>query len=74
MAIVTTDTVMIGWYDVPVACGAVDWRARIWFIIFILGARALPMGGDAHGRLGCMPAKTMNARSVGPPEWGFGCR
>ena len=37
MAIVTTDTVMIGWYDVP-SLAALSLSGSIWFIIFILGS------------------------------------
>ncbi|MDE0694888.1 MAG: MATE family efflux transporter [Boseongicola sp.] len=37
MAIVTTDTVMIGWYDVP-SLAALSLSGGIWFIIFILGS------------------------------------
>ncbi len=37
MAIVTTDTIMIGWYDVP-SLAALSLSGSIWFIIFVLGA------------------------------------
>ncbi len=37
MAIVTTDTVMIGWYDIP-SLAALSLSGSIWFIIFILGS------------------------------------
>ena len=37
MAIVTTDTVMIGWYDVP-SLAALSLSGGIWFITFILGS------------------------------------
>ncbi|MDA8586252.1 MATE family efflux transporter [Rhodobacteraceae bacterium] len=37
MAIVTTDTLMIGWYDVP-SLAALSLAGAIWFIIFILGS------------------------------------
>lgn len=37
MAIVTTDTVMIGWYDVT-ALAALSLSGAVWFIIFILGS------------------------------------
>ncbi len=37
MAIVTTDTLMIGWYDVT-ALAALSLSGAIWFIFFILGS------------------------------------
>jgi MATE family multidrug resistance protein len=37
MAIVTTDTLMIGWYDIP-SLAALSLSGGIWFIIFILGS------------------------------------
>ena len=53
MAIVTTDTVMIGWYDVP-SLAALSLSGSIWFIIFILGAgfahAVMPMVASAAAR------------------------
>ncbi len=37
MAIVTTDMVMIGWYDIP-SLAALSLSGGIWFIVFILGS------------------------------------
>ena len=53
MAIVTTDTVMIGWYDVP-SLAALSLSGSIWFIIFILGAgfahAVMPMVASATAK------------------------
>ena len=53
MAIVTTDTVMIGWYDVP-SLAALSLSGSIWFIIFILGAgfahAVMPMVASAAAK------------------------
>lgn len=53
MAIVTTDTVMIGWYDIP-SLAALSLSGGIWFIIFILGSgfgfAVMPMVASAVAR------------------------
>lgn len=53
MAIVTTDTVMIGWYDIP-SLAALSLSGGIWFIIFILGAgfahAVMPMVASATAK------------------------
>ncbi|MCV6593189.1 MAG: MATE family efflux transporter [Silicimonas sp.] len=53
MAIVTTDTVMIGWYSVP-ALAALSLAGGIWFVIFILGSgfahAVMPMVATALAR------------------------
>ena len=53
MAIVTTDTLMMGWYDIP-SLAALSLSGPIWFIIFILGSgfgwAVMPMIASAVGR------------------------
>ena len=53
MAIVTTDTLMIGWYDIP-SLAALSLAGGIWFIIFILGSgfgwAVMPMVASAIAR------------------------
>ncbi|NNE79565.1 MAG: MATE family efflux transporter [Silicimonas sp.] len=53
MAIVTTDTVMIGWYDIP-SLAALSLSGSVWFIIFVLGAgfawAVMPLVAAALGR------------------------
>lgn len=53
MAIVLTDTVMMGWYDVP-SLAALALSGSIWFIVFILGSgfawAVLPLVASALAR------------------------
>lgn len=53
MAIVTTDTIMIGWYDVT-ALAALSLSGGIWFIFFIVGSgfafAVMPVVASALGR------------------------
>ena len=53
MAIVTTDTVVMGWYDIP-SLAALSLSGPIWFIAFVLGTgfawAAMPMIASALGR------------------------
>ncbi len=53
MAIVTTDTLMIGWYDIP-SLAALSLAGGIWFIVFILGSgfgwAVMPMVASAIAR------------------------
>ncbi len=53
MSIVTTDTLMIGWYDVT-ALAALSLSGGIWFILFILGSgfafAVMPVMAAALGR------------------------
>lgn len=53
MAIVTTDTVMLGWYDIP-SLAALSLSGTIWFVVFVVGSgfgwAVMPMIASALGQ------------------------